>query len=453
MKSIKVIVLGAVLALASLVGAVSFSASASAAESRECGDNAILRCGAMSASELKKDYADNDRGLKDIYSYYNIDASDIAASGSAKTGYVHTDGTVTVDGKVVATNASTVGRSSSLGGHRVNANGHTVYQGPNRLKSTLSAFVFFNADGTYKSAVLKVCGNPVPATPKAKPVYKCEALTASSVTLTKFNFTTTATAKSGATIKDYVYSFGDGKTATAGATTSHEYAAPGTYNVNVKVRVNVNGTTVTAPGDCTAKVTVKPADKPSITITKTVNGGEHATVPVGTTFTYQIVVTNTGNVALKNAVVTDNAPKEVTPVSASAGTISGQTWTYTIPSLAVKQSMSFTITAKYTVFADGTHVNTVCVDTPTIPDTNPDACDNASTSTGEKITVCDTNNNSIITIDRKDFDASHMTTDQSKCVPAELPHTGISDIISSGLGVIGLVGATYYYVNSRRSLR
>jgi len=428
MKSIKFIALGAVIALASLVGMVSFSASASASESRECGDNAILRCGALSASELKKDYADNDRGLKDIYSYYNIDASDIASSSSAKTGYVHTDGTVTVDGKVVATNASTVGRSGSLGGHKVNANGHTVYQGPNRLKSTLSAFVFFNADGTYKSAVLKVCGNPVPATPKPKPVYKCEALTASSVTLTKFNFVTTATAKDGATIKDYVYSFGDGKTATAGATTSHDYTAPGTYNVSVKVRVTVNGTVVTAPGTCTAQVTVKPSDKPSITITKTVNGGEHAAVQVGTTFTYQIVVTNTGNVALKDAIVTDTAPKEVTPLTASEGTINGQVWTFKIGSLSVKGSMTFTITAKYAVFASGTHINTVCVDTPTIPETSPDACDTASTETSE-------------------------TPVTPPVTPPVLPHTGISDIIGSGLGVSGLVGATYYYVNSRRSLR
>lgn len=451
-RSVKVMIVGTVIALASAAGAVSFSTPASA-ESRECGDNAVIRCGAMSASELRSEYAKNDRGLKQIFSYYNIDASDIAASGSAKTGYVHTDGTVTVDGKVVATNAHTTGRSASLGGHKVKINDRiTVYEGADRLKSTLSAFVFFNADGTFKSAVIKVCGNPVKATPKPKPVYKCESLKAAQITRTKFEFTTVATAKNGATIKDYVYAFGDGQTATDGVSVTHEYAQPGTYTASVKVRVNVNGNVVTAPGECTLPVTVKPADKPGINITKTVNGGEHATVPVGQTFTYQIVVTNTGNIALKDAVVTDIAPREVTLVSASAGTVSGQTWTYTIPTLAVKESMTFTITAKYTAYSDGTHKNTVCVETPTIPG-NPDDCDEATTSTGEKITVCDTNTNETITIDRSEFDSSHMTTDQSKCEVTELPETGIADLLNGGIGLSGLVGATYYYVNSRRSLR
>jgi len=339
MKLLQTIMFGAVLTLASFAGVVSTSSSASA-ESRECGDNAIVRCGAMSASELKSEYAKNERGLKKIYSYYNIDASDIASSSSAKTGTVHTNGDVIVGGKVVATGAQTVGRSGALGGKKVDANGVTVYQGPDRLKSTLSAFVFFNADGSFKSAVLKVCGNPVKATPP------------------------------------------------------------------------------------------KPVNKPGISITKTVNNVEHAAVQVGQTFTYEIVVTNTGNVALKNAVVTDTAPKEVTPLTATAGTIKGQVWTYTIPSLAVKGTASFKITAKYAVYAAGTHINNVCVDTPTIPG-GPDACDTASTETSE----------------------TPVPPVTPPVTPPELPHTGISDVLGGGLGLSGIVGATYYYVASRRNLR
>ena len=426
MKSIRVVVMGAILAVSSLLGVVTFSAPASA-EARECGDNAIIRCGAMSASELKSEYDKNDRGLKKIYSYYNIDASDIASASSAKTGYAHTDGTVTVDGEVVATGAQTVGRSGSLGGKKVDANGWTVYQGPDRLKSKLSAYVFFNADGTFKSAVLKVCGNPVKATPKPKPVYKCNALNAAQVTRTKFQFTTDATATNGATIKDYTYNFGDGQTATAGASTSHEYVKEGTYKVSVGVRVNVNGQVVTAPGTCVAEVTVKPADAPGITIQKTVNDAEHANVAVGEVFTYKIVVTNTGNIALKDAMITDTAPNEVTLIAASAGTVSGQKWTYTVPNLAVKESMTFTITAKYATYASGTHKNTVCVDTPTLPDTSPDACDDAATDT--------------------------TTPDTPTPVTPELPHTGIADVLGGGLGLSGLAGATYYYISSRRSLR
>jgi len=336
MKSIRTIMLGAVLALASFAGVVSLSPTVSA-ESRECGDNAIIRCGAMSAGELKSEYAKNERGLKKIFSHYNIDAADIAASSTAKTGTVHTNGNVIVNGKVVATGAQTVGRSGALGGKKVDANGVTVYQGADRLKSTLSAFVFFNADGSFKSAVLKVCGNPV-------------------------------------------------------------------------------------------KATSKPVSKPGISLTKTVNGSEHATVAVGQMFTYEIVVTNTGNVALKSAVVTDTAPKEVTPISATAGTISGQVWTYTIPSLAVKESKTFKITAKYALYASGTHINNVCVDTPTVPG-SPDVCDTASTDTSE------------------------TPVTPPVVTPPELPQTGIADVLTGGLGLSGIVGATYYYAASRRSLR
>ncbi len=476
MNKFKLFALGLLITTATLVGYGLSQGDGVNAASRECGDNAIIRCGAMSASELKSEYAKNERGLKKIYSHYNIDASDIAASSLAKTGYVHTDGTVTVDGKVVATNAYTVGRSSSLGGSKVKIDDNlSVYEGADRLKSTLEAFIFFNSDGTFKSAVIKVCGNPVRATPKPKPVYKCDSLTSKKISRTEYEFTTAATAKDGATLVDYTYNFGDGKTATTGKTTRHAYATPGTYKVTVKVNVKVNGKTVVAPGTCETTVTVEKEncpipgkeqypkdspeckeDKPAIDITKVVNDVEHVKVAVNEVFTYKIVVRNTGNVTLKDAVVTDKAPAEVTLLSASLGTISGNTWTYTIPSLAVGESKSFTITAKYAKYASGTHKNTVCVDTPTVPG-SPDDCDDATTETSEKIKVCDTNTKEIITIEKSELDESHMTTDLSKCkespdVP-ELPETGIGDTLGAVLGAGSLVGVSAAYIASRRTVR
>jgi uncharacterized repeat protein (TIGR01451 family)/LPXTG-motif cell wall-anchored protein len=434
--------------LAAVIGFVGFGLSqgdAANAESRECGDNSIIRCGAMSASELKSEYAKNERGLKAIYSHYNIDASDIAASSSAKTGYVLPNGDVTVGGKVVATNAYTVGRSASLGGSKVTINSSlSVYEGANRLKSKLSAYVFFNKDGTFKSAVLKVCGNPVRATPKKptpKPVYTCDSLAAKKISRNEYQFTTEATAKNGAKIVKYTYDFGDGKTSDGDATIRHTFASAGTYTIIAKVSVLVDGKTVTASGTCKTTITIEKEncpipgkenypkdspeckeDKPAISITKTVNDVEHVKVKVGTTFTYQITVKNTGDVALKDAVVTDTAPSEVALVSASLGEISGNTWTYTIPTLAVGESKSYTITAKYATYADGTHVNNVCVDTPTVPG-GPDDCDTASTETYKEET------------------------------PAELPHTGIGDNIGAILGAGSVVGVGAAYLASRRSLR
>lgn len=471
MSKLKIVAVSLIVAVAGFIGVGLIQGDIAKAESRECGDNSIIRCGAMSASELKSEYAKNERGLKKIYSHYNIDAADIAVSSSAKTGYVHTNGTVTVDGKVVATNAKTVGRSGSLGGKKVKiSDSLSVYEGADRLKSKLAVFVFFNKDGTYKSAIIKVCGNPVPATPvkpKPKPVYKCDSLTANAISRTEYEFTTAATAKDGASIVNYTYNFGDGKTATTGKTTRHAYAAPGTYKVTVKVNVKVDGKTVVAPGTCETTVTVKKEncpipgkeeypkdspeckeDKPTIDITKVVNDVEHVKVAVNEVFTYKIVVRNTGNVTLKDAVVTDKAPAEVTLLKASEGTITANTWAHTIAELGVGQSKTYTITAKYGAYAAGTHVNNVCVDTPTVPG-SPDDCDDASTETGEKIKVCDTDTNSIVEIEKSEFDESHMTTDYSKCedspeVP-ELPETGMGETVGAilGLGSLTTVGAAY----------
>ncbi len=589
MSKAKIIIVSLLAAVAGFVGYGLSQGDIVNAETRECGDNSIIRCGVMTASELKTAYNKNERGLKKIYTHYGISAADIASAGSAKSGYVNTDGTVTVDGKVVATGAKTVGRSASLGGSKVKiSDSLNVYEGSNRLKSKLAVFVFFNTDGTYKAAIIKVCGNPVPATPKPVPVYKCDSLTAKAVTRNEYNFTTAATAKNGAKIVNYTYDFGDGKTATTGNTTSHTYAKAGTYTVTVKVNVTVDGKSVTAPtckttvkvaeevkpvykcdsltskkisrneyefttaatakdgativnyaydfgdgktatttnattthayanagtykvsvkvtvkvdgkevtapGTCETTVTVEKEncpipgkeqypkdspeckeDKPAIDITKVVNDAEHAKVTVGEEFTYKIVVYNRGDVALKDAVVTDKAPTEVTLLKASEGTISGNTWTHTIAELKVGESKTYTITAKYATYATGTHKNTVCVDTPTVPGT-PDDCDDATTETTEDIKVCDTNDNTIKTIDRSEFDESHMTTDLSKCdkpeekcevpgkehLPAnspdckedeqevtELPRTGMAENLVTVLGAGSLVTAGAAYLASRR---
>ena len=444
MSKFKIVMIGILAAVVGFVGYGLSQGDAVNAASRECGDNAIIRCGAMTASELKSEYAKNERGLKKIYSHYNIDASDIAASGSAKTGYIHTNGDVTVDGKVVATNAYTVGRSGSLGGTKVKiTDSLSVYQGANRLKSTLAAFVFFNSDGTFKSAVIKVCGNPVKATPKAKPVYKCDNLTAKVVSRNEYQFTTTTTAKNGAKVTGYTYDFGDGTTKSGTSTVSHTYTTAGTYTASVKVSASVNGKTVTAPGECKVTITIAPEncpipgkenypkdspkckeDKPAIEITKTVNDVEHVKVAVNEVFTYQITVTNTGDVVLKDAVVTDKAPSQVTLLSASLGEISGNTWTYTIPELAVGESKSYTITAKYATYASGTHTNNVCVDTPTVSG-SPDDCDTASTETYEE---------------------------ESPEVPT-LPETGLDGGLSALLGAGGIVSTGAAYIASRRSTR
>lgn len=499
MNKLRNIIIGVAVAAAAFAGINYLAgdrADAVNPSARDCNRNSIIYCGAITPQELKSKYNANKTGdLPAIFSHYGVSSSQINGMAQ-KQGYVNRKGEVWYDGRLVATNGVTVGRQYFSGDTKVNIGGKTLYQrraGSAMRTDGIAVHIWFDSNGQFVSAVYYSCGNPLVATPvpvPPKPVYKCNSLSATKVSRTEYRFTTDASAANGASIKDYVYSFGDGTSATGGSSVTHNYDKPGTYKVSAQVRVNVNGQLVTAPGTCVTEVTVAQELKPGIDIVKTVNNKKHDKVAVGEQFTYEIVVKNTGNVALKDAVVTDKAPAEVTLVSADAGKIANNVWTHTIPELKVGESMRFTLTAKYMKYSSGTHKNSVCVDTPTVPGT-PDDCDDATTETKERIKVCDLRDNTIKTIERSEYDESHMTTDIARCgdiqvcvintkeikkiakkdydentmttdmskcaeVPPtpvkELPHTGLTDTMSV-IGIGGLVGVGAAYMVSRRNLR
>ena len=484
MSKLTIVLAGVLAGVVGLVGYGLSQGDAANATARECGPNAIIKCGSLDEKELAADYKKNAEGdLGKIFNAYGITSSMIS-SHAGKKGYVTKSGDVVVDGKTVATGAHSLGRTKLHGGTAKTINGKKYYEGPTSQRfssSKLDAFVYFDKNGRFIAAILLVCGNPVRATPpepKPKPAYTCDLLSAEKISPSEVRFTTKATAKNGASIVDYSYNFGDGTTKKGGATITHAYAQPGTYTATVAVNVTVDGKAKTATSE-KCKVVVKvekencpipgkehlpkdspecKEDKPAVDIDKKVNGLEHAKVPVGTEFTYQITVYNRGDIALKDVVVTDTAPSQVSLVKASEGEISGNTWTHTVAELPVGGSKSYTITAKYLKYVSGTHKNTVCVETPTVPG-SPDDCDDATTETTEKITVCDTRDNSTREIERSEFDASYMTTDFDKCkkeeqpeTPPELPTTGVADVLGSIVGAGSLAGATLYYVSSRRQL-
>lgn len=372
-----------------------------AAETAECGDNSIIRCGAMSADQLKAKYAANERDLQAIFTHYGISAADIAGSSSAKTGYVNPDGTVVVDGKTVATGAYSVGRTVQSGGTAIKiTDATTVYEGQGRVHSTLSAYVFFNADGSFKAAIIKVCGNPVKATtvpvPPA-PVYKCESLTQAAVSRNEFKFTTVATAKNGATIKGYTYNFGDGSTITGGATVNHVYQKAGTYTATATVQVTVDGKVVNAPGDCRATVTVKPEMVKACDI--------------------------------KTSAITEVEKEKIDNVN------------YTT-------DLSKCDKVKYCDTATKTYVTVLPSEKKETYTTDYEKC---------KVTVCDTTTKKTVLIDNEAFKkdtTGRYTEDLSKCAeaPIELPHTGIAEMLGGGLGAGALSLAGYYYFVSRKML-
>ena len=483
-RNIKLMVVGAIVALAGMF----FAIPVLYATGGSCTDQtSVVKCGASSKAEILAAYDKNERSTQTIYNYMGITRAGIA-DASFVSGSVFRNGDVMVNGQKVATGARTAGHNWGSGYSQVKIPNTT-----DAYSYTTGALVSDNrpvlvsmVNGEFKFAVMTDCGNPIKATPVPKPpqpVYKCDSLSASASKITlgqSVKFTTSASASNGATIKGYTYNFGDGITTTGGATINHTYAKVGTYNASVTVQVLVDGATVNAPGQCAATVVVEAQpcpipgkehlpkdsplcieDKPSVSIDKKVNGKEHATVKVGEHFIYQIVVKNTGNVALKDAKVTDEEPSDVVFVSSATGTIANGAWSTTISELKVGESKTFEITAKLTKYVAGSIKNTACVDTPTVPG-KPDDCDDATIDTPKPMEVCRLEDKTIVTIPADQFDATKYTEDKSKCVETpnpkvdepvvELPKTGILDGLGGGLGLGAIAASVYYYRASRRLL-
>lgn len=453
-------------------GAIQLTANAASVDrTRDCDKYAIVYCGTMSVSELRSKYNDKDHDI--VFKAFGISKSEI--SGDIRKGVVHQDGRVTVGSKTVATGATMGARH--LGGSSISGSSTARRVSVSKMGSAQEALVKFDKNGKFEWAVMTPCGNPVNAKakhvepkpepkpkpkPQPKPVYACDNLTATPIASSRdqFAFKTEYTAKNGATAYNFLYDFGDGNTKSVNsATITHTYTSPGTYTAKVTFQVKVDGKVRNASGDCTVKITVKPENcplpgkehlpkdhpdckekppvekKPEIEIEKTVNSVEHVVVDLNQEFTYNITVTNTGEVELKDAVVTDPAPEGVTFISASAGTITDNKWTYTIPSLGVDESKDFTITAKVPNEVGGTIKNTVCVDTPTIPG-GPDDCDDATVEV--KVVVPPT-------------PEPETPEPEEPETPEELPETGIASVASGVAGIGSLTAAGYYYISSRRS--
>ncbi len=219
------------------------------------------------------------------------------------------------------------------------------------------------------------------------PALSCDSLTAVPTGVTnEYQLTAKATPKN-TTITGYAFDFGDGQkqtvqTGNTQATVTHGYAAAGqTYIAKVSVDSSDVKNVTSANCQVTIKTPVPP--KPSVTITKLVDGVKLKEVEVGATFTYQLKVTNDGTMDLSNVAVTDTpaAGSNIQLVGAAVGVITGNTWNYTIPSLKAGESKTFELTAKVTQYTEGQLVNTACVNAPEVNPGQPekqDACDTAN---------------------------------------------------------------------------
>ena len=255
--------------LTSTLTSVSLSNAASAVvdNSPDCDDVAIIRCGAFDMDTMRQKASQDD--VPKIFNHLGVSQNDL--KGQFVNGIVWRDGRVTVDGKVVATNAMTAGRN--FGGTPIEGTNAGVYPTSKFVTEGQTAFVKMKSDGTFDFAVIKACGNPVKATPKQpeqpeqpKPTYECVSLTAEKIDTNKYKFIAQANTTGGAKIEKYEFGFGDGFGITVPEDDyTYTYKKAGTFEASVVVHVNVNGETkkVSSP-KCRTTVTVPPTEQPEV---------------------------------------------------------------------------------------------------------------------------------------------------------------------------------------------
>ena len=136
---------------------------------------------------------------------------------------------------------------------------------------------------------------------------------------------------------------------------------------------------------------------------------------------------------MKDVVVTDRAPANITFVSADSGEIKDNILTLKINSLKIGESKTVVIKSRATATGMST-INTACVDTPTIPG-DKDGCDSAK-----------------VEVPKKQTPPTPTPNSPTPNVPAELPQTG-ANAVSTILGLTSMVTAFGYYFASRKAAK
>lgn len=386
---------------------------------RDCDANAIMNCGAADANEFRTKFNANAPGdLPAIYGHYWIPRDLQVVQGQA-----FRDGTVRVNGKVVATNAKSIGRQAIPGSRPISIAGKTYYETPNSVAfktDGLPTMVALDAQGNFKYAVINACGNPIYATPvpptpptpptppqppKETPKYSCTNLTIEHISNTQKKFTYSASATGGATVASYTVDFGDGTNENTTATSlEHTYAnRTGTTTVRVTAKINVDGKTVDATGgNCVKSFEIKKPGEVACTALDVISKGSNK---------YDFTIRKTETNATYNGATMDYGDGQTEQISG------------TTASHQYAQAGNYTITATLRFNIDGNVKDVKCT---------------------AAIQPCE-------------YDAT-LPKDSPDCqkpvTPAvvELPKTGPGQMVLGGLGIASVIVAVSFYAASRRDL-
>ena len=370
---------------------------ASPSQAAGCNSFNVVYCGTHSMSELQTAYSRTE--IKELYKEWYVTETMVQGGSNMREGAVDANGNITVDGRVVATNAITV---QSKAGTRQpqpqrsykTSNGYTYYQyttgqsfvdGP----KSYNIYAWFDNNGSFITGVIKDCGNPVwgnPTTPPAKPALTCDALQVTEISRNTFKFSVKATAKGGASITSYTYNFGDNNIKTTNSSEiQYTYAKEGNYTVTITVNGKETGEVKRQNPNCQKTVTVKPEPKMIVCVIE--EGGKKYTKEIKKEeFNEKIHKTNLDECKETPAKITVCVIKE-----------GGKKYTKEI---------------KKEEFNEKIHK------------TNLDECKETPTP----------------------------NTPSTPTPSPELPKTGASDAIMSALGLGGLTTATIAYIASRRQM-
>jgi len=398
-------------------------------------NNDVMYAGAANPSEFVSKYnADAPGDLKTIYQNYGLSPDEISRFAStAKMGTAYKDGRVVVDGKTVATEANSLGRTP-LGGLNnipVGIGGKTYHWGSNSRNfghDSIPAMVMMNPDThEMEFAALTACGNPVWG---KSPKYKCSLLNQEQVNRTTFTFNTSVVAEN-ATVSKVVYDFGDGKTETRtnpAEKVSHTYAKAGSYTAKVTVYFSVNGHEETdTRKECTKPVEVKEA--PSVACTSVT-----ARQISRNKYEFTAHATASGGATLKDGEFTFGDDQSATGLKpATSTTVTAQHEYAKEGNYTVKATLNFDVEDKVQSKTCEVKISV-----------SPEACPiNPSVAKGSpECTPCPYN---------KDLPKNSDQCKQPE-TPASLPSTGPAEMIGSALGLGSIVGAGGYYFRTRRDL-
>ena len=269
-----------------------------------------------------------------------------------------------------------------------------------------------------------------------KPELVCNNITINQINRTKFEFNTSYTVNNTTFVGvKYIVKDQSGKVVIEKTV---QNGSKLTINIDIVGKFTISSTIITKDGEnsntnCEKSFEVKREEKPSIVIKKTVDNQKFAKLEANTDFNYEITVANNGNVDLKDVVVTDRAPANITFVSADSGEIKDNILTLKINSLKIGESKTVVIKSRATATGMSA-INTACVDTPTIPGDN-DGCDSAK-----------------VEVPKKQTPPTPTPNNPTPNVPAELPQTG-ANAVSTILGLTSMVTAFGYYFASRKAAK